>query len=77
MRREIKNLDQVLLTEHTVIAWKAKVLGVKFPSGTDPATVPDEVFRIEDDGSLTILCQVPWGEPVTMTVPPGEWKYVD
>ena len=72
------DLDNVMLSEETVVAWSATVSRIAraiITAGIErEEDIPLEQARIEDDGTLTIFIALPSdvGE-VSMSVPAGHW----
>jgi hypothetical protein len=77
---EIDDLDLVLLTPAVVRAWSdevapraARLLAAAGYRGP----IPDERGRVEEDGTLTIYVALPGGGEVSMSVPAGQWAWIN
>ena len=72
-------MSRVAVTRGAVARWRKLADGVVAalmagPEESVPASIPDEMARVEPDGSLTIFVSLATGE-VRMRVEPNEWRW--
>lgn len=73
-------LSRVLLSASAVERWHAlarDIASTNHGAGVDAASIPDELARVEADGSLTIYVTLPTGAEVSMRVEPSEWSWIE
>lgn len=71
-------LSRVLLAESAVLRWAvfARAIALDLSSvAPDPTEIPDELARVEADGSLWIFVILRGGLEVGMRVEPSEWEW--
>lgn len=74
------DLDNLLLSPEVVVAWTEVARGVVAALALagqriDPSQIPDEQARVEDDGSLTIFCEILGIGELSLKVPAGAWGW--